>query len=79
MKLSWPELNLNPINLWNCPTMTHAEERRRANSLKLRPTKRPKAASRITIEPNTDVDIRAVQGDRIRLCVEISQRVGMRF
>jgi hypothetical protein len=70
---------ISPINLWNYPFMTHSEERRRANSLKLRPVKRPKAASRISIEPNTDVDIRAVQGDRMRLCVEISQRVGRRF
>lgn len=69
----------DPINLFSYPFMTHEQERRMANSLKLRPTKRPKAASRISIEPKGDTDMQIIQGDRIRLCIEISQRVGRRF
>ena len=57
----WPDFIMPPINLWALPKQyrdfmqnnkpEHVAERRKSNSLKLVPTKRPSARSRIIIEP----------------------------
>jgi len=78
----WPEFIFDPINLLNYPQQyedymnDYAAERRKANSLKLKPTKRPKPASRILIEPARGVSV-SIQSERIQNCID--QRNGRRF
>lgn len=54
--ISWAEFTFPAVNLWNLPKqnkdfMNHIAERRKANRMKLKPVKRPSAASQITVEP----------------------------
>jgi len=59
----------DPINQRNFPKqyrdyMNIAAERRKANSLKLKPVKRPKATSQVVIEPSQGIG-RAMQLEQI--------------
>jgi len=86
MKLSWPDPYFPPINLLNFPRQYRDFEMRnvkldnRARSLKLKPVPRnTNPRCQITIEPAMDVDIRAVIGDRMSVCLAIKNRPGRRF
>lgn len=73
VKLSWSDLSLPPLNLWNFPKqhrdhMNYTEERRRANSLKLRPTRKPKKAQQPVIAPAYGVG-HSMQTEQILNCI----------
>jgi hypothetical protein len=78
MKLSWPDLTFDPINLWNYPFMNELKRNipgdRRANSLKLRPTKRQTSTfnTRSMSDPLTDIDF--VTRDRMAMCQKFNRR-----
>jgi hypothetical protein len=70
---------IDPLNLWNYPFMNterkpnHAADRR-ANSLKLRPTKRQTSNfNKRHIEPPLD-DIDFVTRDRVAMCLQFNRR-----
>ena len=78
MKLSWPDLTFDPINLWNFQRMNTELKRnyaadKRANSLKLRPLPRQTSTfnTRAMSEPLTDIDF--VTRDRMAMCQKFNR------
>lgn len=71
----YPEFSFGPVNLWSLPKqkrdyedMKFNAERRKANRMKLKPTKRPSAASQVVIEPARGVGA-SMQSEQIMDCI----------